>query len=254
MREFHSVSHVLDAPGLRLVLIRGVPTPWSEAAKGIFHVKGLDCIYGAQSEDEPPNAIQTAFGDSSVPVALYEREKPRTGWAEILILAERLTDSVPLIPAGAEGRVELFGVAHEICGELGLGWSYRLFMIGDPEADDVAGGFPKPLRQHLAGKYGYNAKHASAALRRVTGTLRMLSERLERSDYLVGDQLSAADIYWATFANLIIPLPEADMPAVEMIRRAYTCEDERVLEAISDRLRDHQRRIYDEYLELPVPL
>ncbi len=252
MPRFHSISHILAADGLRMALLRGVPSPWSEAAKGIFHIKGLACTYGAQGEDDVDNAIHAAFGSSSVPVVLYNDEQPRTGWAEILLLAERLSDSMPLIPAGAEARVALFGVAHEICGEMGLGWAYRLHMVGDPQSAE--GAFPQPVRRMLAAKYGYNEKHASAALRRVVSTLNMLSQRLEHSEFLVGDQLTAADVYWATFANLIIPLPEAEMPAVDMIRRAYTCEDERVLEAVSDRLRAHQRRIYDEYLELPVPL
>jgi glutathione S-transferase len=252
MSRFHSISHILESDGLRMALLRGVPSPWSEAAKGIFHVKGLACTYGAQAAGDPDDAIRTAFGSSSVPVVLYQDEQPRSGWAEILLLAERLSDSMPLIPAGAESRVELFGVAHEICGEMGLGWAYRLHMVGDPERAE--GAFPQPVRRLLAAKYGYNEKHAGEALRRVISTLTMLSQRLERSEFLVGDQLTAADIYWATFANLMLPLPEADMPAVDMIRRAYTCEDERVLEAISDRLRAHQRRIYDEYLELPVPL
>ena len=252
MTEFSSIKDILAADGLRMALMRGVPTPWSEAAKGIFHAKGLTCRYGAQGEGDVDNAIAHHFGDSSVPVVLYEDEKPRTGWAEILILAERLTDSLPLIPAGAEQRADLFGVSHEICGEMGLGWSYRLLMAGDPDSEE--GAFPQPVRQFLANKYGYNPKHAAAALRRVVSTLRMLSARLEKSAYLVGDQLTAADIYWATFANLMIPLPPEEMPALDMIRQGYTCEDERVLGEISDRLRAHQRDIYQEYLELPVPL
>jgi hypothetical protein len=39
-----------------------------------------------------------------------------------------------------------------------------------------------------------------------------------------------------------------------MIREAYTCRDDEILGAISDELGAHQRRIYDDYLELPVPL
>jgi glutathione S-transferase len=91
-------------------------------------------------------------------------------------------------------------------------------------------------------------------MKRVTSVLRMLGRRLERHEFLIGSQLTAADIYWATFANLIIPLPEEQMPTLPMIRKAYECRDPQVLEAITPRLAEHQRRIYEEYLELPVQL
>lgn len=233
-----------------MAVLRGIPSPWSEAAKGIFHVKRLECVFGAQSEGDPENAIARYWGNSSVPVVLCDDEKPRTGWAEILILAERLTDSMPLIPDDAEERADLFGISHEICGEMGLGWSYRLVMVGDGQQ----GAFPSGVTRFLAAKYGHNPVHARAAMKRVTSVLRMLGRRLERHEFLIGSQFTAADIYWATFANLIIPLPEAQMPASPMIRKAYECKDPQVLEAISPRLAEHQRRVYEEYLELPVQL
>ena len=129
MSRFVSVREVRTAKGLRMACLRGVPSPWTEAAKGIFHVKGLDCLYGARADDEPQTAIADWAGDSSAPVVAYENEKFRTGWAEILILAERLAPQPALIPESAEGRMLLFGLGHEICGEMGLGWSYRLVMI-----------------------------------------------------------------------------------------------------------------------------
>ena len=82
----------------------------------------------------------------------------------------------------------------------------------------------------------------------------MFSKRIERSEYLVGDALTAVDVYWATFANLLIPLPPELMPVSTMIRGAYTCHDEDILAATSPRLRSHQRTIYERHLQLPVPL
>lgn len=250
MPDYTSIETIRTLLGLRMAVLRGIPSPWSEAAKGIFHVKRLECVYGAQSDGDPDNAIAHYWGNSSVPVLLWNDDKPRSGWAEILILAERLTDSTPLIPDDAEARVDLFGVAHEICGEMGLGWSYRLVMTGDGQK----GAFPAGVTRYLAAKYGHNPVHANAARRRVISILRLLSRRLESQEFLIGDQFTAADIYWATFANLIIPLPEELMPTVPMIRQAYDCKDEEILVAISPRLRAHQRRIYDEFLGLPVTL
>jgi glutathione S-transferase len=81
-----------------------------------------------------------------------------------------------------------------------------------------------------------------------------LSERIAGQRYLLGDSLTAVDIYWATFANLILPLPEAQLAAVPMIRAAYTCTDAEILAAVSNELHAHQRRVYQDHLELPVPL
>ncbi len=250
MSRFVPIAEIREAKGLRMAILRDIPSPWTEAAKGIFHAKGLDCLYGAQADSDPPQAIAHHYGNSSVPVVLYENEKPRTGWAEILILAERLSDSTPLIPDDPEDRVDLFGIAHEICGEMGLGWAYRLVMIGDTDR----GAFPAGVTRYLAGKYGHNPVHAESAHRRVTSILRMLSKRLEQNDYIVANQFTAADIYWATFANMFTPLPESLMRTTPMIRSAYSCRDERLMDAISPRLAAHQRRIYEEFLELPVVL
>ena len=151
-----------------MACLRGVPSPWTEAAKGIFHVKGSRVSTRAQSEDDPDGALAAWAGDVGVPVVAYENEKLRTGWAEILLLAERLAPEPALIPAHAEERALLFGLAHEICGEMGFGWAYRLVMIqqslGHGERDAVSA-----ERRELSGaKYGFNPAHVRVAKARVT--------------------------------------------------------------------------------------
>lgn len=37
-----SIHEARDLPGLRLISLNGLPSPWSQAARGIFHVKRLD--------------------------------------------------------------------------------------------------------------------------------------------------------------------------------------------------------------------
>ena len=78
-----------------MACLRKIPSPWQEAAKGVFHVKGLECQYGAQAESDMENAIADWAGDSSIPVVAYRNEKLRTGWVEILMLAERPPPSPP---------------------------------------------------------------------------------------------------------------------------------------------------------------
>jgi glutathione S-transferase len=253
---FATISDIRSANGLRMAVIRGVPSPWTEAAKGIFYVKGLECVYGAQGGDDPDNAIAAWAGDSSVPVVAFENERLRTGWAEILLLAERLAPEPSLVPGDAGARADMFGIAHEICGEMGFGWAYRLVMIqaslGHGEATGAA--FPPAIAGRLAARYGLNPAHAKHARARVIALLDLLSGRIRGRRYLVGDALSAADIYWATFANLIAPLPVEDLPAIPVIRDIYTSTDEELLGHLSAELAAHQRRIYDDYLELPARL
>ncbi len=258
MSRYVSITQATTAPGLRMACLRGVPSPWTEAARGIFHVKGLACQYAAQSKEEPDGALTKWAGDVGIPVVAYENEKLRTGWAEILLLAERLQAEPALIPAGAEDRATLFGLAHEICGEMGFGWAYRLLMIqqslGHSDESQDGSTFPANVAAYLASKYGFNPTHARVAKARVIGVLQMLSERIAGRRYLIGSSLTALDIYWATFANLILPLPDAELPAVPMIRAAYTCRDDAILGAVSGELRALQRRVYETHLELPVPL
>lgn len=254
MSRYISITQARAAAGLRLACLRGVPSPWTEAAKGIFHVKGLACQYAAQSKDDPDGAIQAWAGDPGIPVVAYEKEKLRTGWAEILLLAERLGNEPALIPHAAADRAQLFGLAHEICGEMGFGWAYRLLMIQQSLGHSGETAFPPNVGAYLAPRYGFDPTQVQIAKTRVIDVLTMLSQRIEGRRYLLGNTLTAADIYWATFANLIMPLPEAEMPAAPMVRAAYTCRDADVLGAVSNELRALQRRIYETHLELPVPL
>ncbi|MCB1682898.1 MAG: hypothetical protein R3E82_00825 [Pseudomonadales bacterium] len=256
MSRFVSIAEARAAGGLRLAGLRGIPSPWTEAAKGIFHVKGLDCVLAAQSETDEPHAIAAWAGDSSVPVVAWEKEALRTGWAEILLLAERLAPAVRLIPEDPRTRAEMFGLAHEICGEMGLGWCLRLEMLraGMAHGEGSGEGFPASVSARLAARYGFHPADVRQARARVLDILALLHATLGGKRYFLGDSLSALDVYWATFANLIRPLPEAQLPMLPFMRGIYTCKDEGIQAAFSDRLAAHQRTVYERHLELPVPL
>jgi glutathione S-transferase len=258
MSRFISIAEARESSGLRMACLRGVPSPWTEAAKGIFHIKALDCQYAAQKGDDEPEAIAAWAGNSSVPVVAYENEPLRTGWAEILLLAERLAPEPRLIPEDEAGRALMFGLSHEICGEMGFGWCLRLHAVQqslshDPAAG-VAKGFPPEVSASLASKYGFNPHDVAIAKSRAISIAALLDERLATNRYLLGGELTALDVYWATFANMLTPLPEEQLPAAPMIRDIYTNTDPELDAAMTSRLRDHQRLVYEQYLELPVPL
>ena len=254
------VERARAMPGLRLVLTTGVPGPWGEAAKGIFHAKGIPFTRVAQSAGADNEALFAWTGHRNAPVAVYENEPARTGWAEILGLAERLQPEPALVPADPEDRVRCFGIAQELMGENGFGWCRRLMLLRPGMGDSDTP--PEPMRATLgrmARQYGYSRAAADAAPERVAEILAMLARQLAAQRvfgrrYLVGDHLSAADIYWAAMAALVAPLPAEVCAMPEMLRGLYADPGPRVAAALDPALLEHRDRIYREHMEFPLAL
>jgi glutathione S-transferase len=254
--DYIDVERARALPGLRLVLTTGVPGPWGEAAKGVFHAKKISFARVAQTAGGDNDALFAWTGHRNAPVAMYEDEPPRTTWAEILFLAERLSPEPALIPANAEDRVMCFGIAQDLMGENGFGWCRRLMSLRGAMGDSDT--FPEPMRPvigRLIAQYGYSRAAADAAPARVAEILQHLSRRLAiGKGYLVGDRLSAADIYWAAMAALVAPLPADVCPMPEMIRSAYANPGPVVAAALDPALLEHRDRIYREHMEFPLVL
>lgn len=257
MAEYLSVEEGRARPGLRLVLTAGVPGPWGEAAKAVFGVKGVPFARVRQDGGQENAALLEWTGHANAPVAIYDDEPPRAAWTEILFLAERLCPSPSLIPADPGDRARMFGLSHEICGEQGLGWTRRLSMLHEglslPGLPDAA----RATFERLGARYGYSPAAAAAAPGRVVEILTLLDRQLAAQRdagrrYLVGTELSAADLYWATFAALVDPLPEALCPMPEYLRRSYTARDPALLEAFTPELRAHRDLVYAEHLTTPL--
>jgi len=254
--NYCSVAEARDRGGLRLVLSVGVPGPWGESAKSIFHAKALAYTPVAQFPGMPNEDLVEWTGHANAPLAIHDGEAPRSTWADILFLAERLAPEPRLIPDDAADRALMFGIGHEICGEHGFGWSRRLMMLDAllaPEAGD--GG--RRAGEILGARYGYSKEAAAAAPARVATVLRMLSTRLERQkaaghDFFVGNALSAADIYWAAFAVLLAPMDSQLCPMPDYLRGWYTNLGPMVSAALDPRLLAHRDRIYRNYLQLPM--
>lgn len=240
-------------PGLRLVLLQGLPSPWSQAAKAILHVKRIPYTRVHRTQEDAPDALEAWTGQASFPVAMYEDERPRSGWAEILLLAERVAETPRLLPSDPAERAFCFGVAHEICGEMGLGWCRRLEMVASGLAETP----PDPIAAWLGRKYGYSPETGALAPKRVHDVLTLLAELLAENGgrHLLGDDLGVLDLYWATFCNLISPLPPELLPMPERMRPMFTARDPAVHEQLArSGLLAHRDRIYREHLELPVVL
>ncbi|HET7526561.1 MAG TPA: hypothetical protein VFK10_11520 [Burkholderiaceae bacterium] len=249
------VDEAIARGGLRMVVVGGMPSPWGEAAKGIFHIKRLE--WSAVRLDYDSEPLKQWAGQRSGPVAIYEHERPRSGWAEILLLAERLAPTPSLLPADAAQRALMFGLAHEICGEAGLAWSRRLQLVHAGLSG--IGGFAPRVAQYLAKKYGYSPAAGAGAGARVAQLLTMLATRAQAqraagSRYLVGHSLTAADVYCATAMALWRPLPHEQCPMDAASRAAVQWRDEQSDAALDPILLAHRAMMYAEHLELPLSL
>lgn len=244
-----SITEARALPGLRLLVLQGFPSPWGEAAKGIFHVKRIPYTRANRMPSDPPKAFEDWTKQDAFPAAMYEHERPRSGWAEILWLGERLAPEPALIPADPEKRALFFGLCHEVCGELGLGWMRRVEMVhaGLPSGD--------PTMRWLASKYGYTQQLGAQASERIREILRLLATQLERNGkYLMGDSLTALDIYFATFLNILSPLPPALLPSSDFLRKTTRQVDPEAARILAGGLLAHRDHVYREHLELPVVL
>jgi glutathione S-transferase len=243
--DYVGVEEALARPGLRMVVVGGVPSPWGEAAKGIFHLKRI--AWTAVRLDYESEALKQWAGQRSGPIAFYEKEKPRSGWAEILLLAERLAPEPALLPAGPFERALVFGLAHELVGEGGLAWTRRLQLVH--AGLQGAGGFPLPVAKYLAKKYGYTPEAGAEAGARLSSLLAMLAGELKGKQYFVSGTLTAADIYSATCMAMFRPLPEAQCRMDPATRQVFETPHD-----VPPALFEHRDRIYRDYLALPLSL
>jgi glutathione S-transferase len=157
------LENAIARDGLRMVVVSGGPSPWGEAAKGILYVKGLDWV--AVRLDPTDEALTNWTGVKSAPALMYNDERPRSNWADILLLAEQLTPAPALLPSDPAERASVMGYAHEICGAGGHGRARRVALVHAGLQGE--GGFDRHRGAYLADKYGYSEETGAAARGRV---------------------------------------------------------------------------------------
>lgn len=267
--NYVTIEEARKMSGLRIVLgAYPIPGPWRESCKGVFHVKGLsyvpvksanagasDLAIGMQGTQ---SQLEEWSGQGSAPVVAWNDERPRSSWIDQLYLAERLQPEPSLIPAGAEDRIRMFGMAHELLGEHGLVWEKRLLMVDGPLQSLPANDPQRGFFEFLGNKYGYSPAAAARAKEKIAGVVRSFAAQLERQHamgrrYLVGDCLSAVDIYWAASCGILDPMPPERCPMADAFRGGpYGTDDPLILEALTPALRAHRDFVYETHLELPV--
>lgn len=258
MAQYVEVADAIPMSGLRVVLTPLVPGPFTQAAKGILHVKKLEYVKARQDILGPNPDLLRWTAQTTAPVACWNDEPPRSTWIEQLFLFERLAPTPRLIPENWDDRVLMFGLANELMGENGFTWNRRHLMVRDftrPELPEST----RAVYEALGKKYWYGPEVSAAAPGRCAEILDVLTRRLDEqhargSRFFIGKDLSALDIYWACIAAMLEPLPHDQCPMPDMFRDVYTNTDPVVKKATSRTLMDHRDFIYREYLELPIDL
>ena len=243
--------------GTRITMIPGMQAIYAEALKNICYVKkipitrALHPMLGIDKEtgEDRQAKLYELTSQTSLPTMFHNDERPRNVWNEQLALAEAIgaPDSVNLIPHDFAERVDMFGLCAIVLAEDGLVWNMRILSDGP-----------------LGRKYGYSEEASQDAPRKMGEIVKLIDERLaaqeaKGSKYLVGNTLSAVDIYWATISMLVIPAgPEimtrtkqnAGMLAMfEAVGSVPT-----VAEAVSERMEKHRDYILHTYCETPAVL
>jgi len=250
--DYLSVAEARARPGLKLVLSTHVPGPWGEAAKAVLRARRLDFIPVAQTPMAPNEDLVAWTGIRNAPILVPDEGPPLSGWLDILMFAEASGTGPSLLPDRSADRVLVFGLAAEICAPGGLGWSRRLSMFQKAGVSDQP-----PQRAAIIGEYGYSPSTVSAASRRVIEILETLAaqlhgQRSRGSRYLVGERLSACDLYWTCFSITVRALAPEEAPMPEQTRRRYTDVDPAIAEAVHPILIEHRDFIYREHIGLPL--
>ena len=255
--DYVSVAEAREMPGLRLALSAGTPGPWGEAAKAVLKLRGVPFVPVRQHIMQANEKLVEWTGFRNAPVAVYNDEPGVAGWIEILMLAERLGSGPSLLPEDELERITVMGICTEICSSGGFGWERRLTMMGSgPRLQ--AGGSPDIMTPDVITRaYGVREGVAGPATARVIAILQALASLLARSraagsEYLVGKSLTAADVYWACFAILIEPQPQAICPMSPEMRAVYANITPEIAAAADPALIAHRDMVWQRHIGLPM--
>ena len=241
------------ASGVRLVATNAVPSPWGEAAKALFRIAKVPvlCVRATRGDTAVREWMQT----HNVPAVFCDAEPVRSVWSQIVALASRLAGPGVLLPIEIDRRLETIGWIHEIAGEDGLGWSARLLMIHASFASDGKRGFPLPVAQYLAAKYGYATDRIEAAKARSLEVLAALAGRLGDAPYFHGDKPGALDAYSATFLTPATHIAPEDCPNLSpAMRAAFGTAADELSPHVAAALIAHRNRMFEHHLGWPIEI
>jgi glutathione S-transferase len=252
--EYLDTREAMGRRGWRMVVTSRIPSAWGEAAKGFLHLKRISWVAVRLAYDDED--LKGWAGQLSAPVVFYDDEPPRSGWAEILMLAERVAPEPALLPLDPETRGRALLLCEKFCAPGGLGWTRRLQAVH--AGLTKTGGFSERVAGYLGRKYGYDPAQAHSYGPKVSALLGEFAAALRSQrrigPYYLGATLTAVDVYSAAFMGLFCPLPELHCSMDPSIRAAFEHLDEPTAAALDPVLLEHRDMMYARHLELPLSL
>jgi hypothetical protein len=250
LMDYQTIDVARSAEGLRLVLNAGVPGPWSEAAKALFNHHNVAFVPIAQAAGGANEDLVDWTGHRNAPIAVFEAEPPRTRWIEMLDLAERLGTGPSLLPQDRAERVQAIGWVNEMAGEGGFGWSCRHLIFdvwAQKTGDDARSSNP------MFEAYRFDPALQARMMDNAKSFLKDLSQALGAGtgEYLVGDEFTVADLYWAYFSNLLAPLPDELNPMAASSRSSYEIPG-LLLAGFDLRVLEHRDLMFQRHLLTPL--
>lgn len=244
--EYVDVETAKTARGTRLIVNALVPSPWSEAMKGLVALAKLPAVAVRRGMDTA--AIDAWTGIDNAPALIHDREPIRSSWAAIVGFVARMAPGILPVDLGA--RADAMGTLELIAGEGGIGWSARLAMI---DASTETAGFPPPIAKYLAKRYGYSKEAISST--RIGEQLGYLASKLT-GDYFGGVAPNAIDIYSATFLTPIAgAISETECPGIlPPLRSAFALAAAAFGPSVPPVLLAHRERMFTRHLVRPILL
>lgn len=251
--EFVDLETAKTATGTRIVVSSLVPSPWSEALKGLLHVAGIRTLVVRRGTDR--EEIDRWTGIDNVPALFHDREPIRTNWAAITAFVDRQAPTAKLLPATVAARADVIGALEVIAGEGGIGWNARLVMIDAGITTEGGTGFPLPVAKSLARRYGYSPEGVELAKARMPEQLAFVASKLA-GDYFGGSAPNALDVYSATFLTpLAGPISEQECPGMlPPLRVAFATAHSTFGALIPPALLAHRERMFERHLIRPIQL
>ena len=240
--------------GVRVTMSKGFPALYSECLKNICYCKNIPIIRvihpnmgkDRKTGEDRQKRLFELTAQTSLPVMWYNDERPRSNWSEQLALCERIGTGPKLVPDNMRERAEMFGLCAIILAEDGMLWNSRI--VND-----------NPLGR----KYGYSKAASLEAPDKMAGVIKLVCDRLAEqkrngSPYLVGNRLTAVDIYWATMSyNLLVPDEDFMPPTTKsQMMKIMFGNLPFAVEAVLDKaiVLEHREYILRKYCEVPVVL
>jgi glutathione S-transferase len=252
--EYVKPEEARKMSGVRVALTVGAFGPWGQAVKKMLEYKKIPYVPVAQHAGGENEELVKWTGTRNAPTIIHDDHPPLTRWLDQIAFVENIRPSPPLLPKDAASRIIAQGIIHELAGEWGFGWCRRLMLFDDMvQAQKKTGDKPGGGVQTMMNQYGFSDQTAANAPERIVDILNTLAQRLKDqrakgSRFLVGNDLTAADIYWASFSSMLQPLENDMCPMSDEMRKSRTPTHPMIIAAKDPILLEHRNEIFAKYL------